>query len=78
MMFGCEVTVRQNMESSSNIQYLRVYIIGSPEVLATIQFQWQRRLIIRRISQESVSSVIVILVVMNLKLIRNRKASQIN
>ena len=72
-MFGCGVTVWQNMESSSNIFAGLHHQIPRSTSCHTISMTEKVR-----ISRESVSSMIVILVVMNLKLIRNRKASQIN
>ena len=76
MMFGCGVTVLQNMESSSNIFAGLHHRIARSTNCHTISMA--EKVNYSKISREFVSSVIVILVVTNLKLIRNRKVYQIN
>ena len=58
------------MVSSSNV--FAVYVIGSLEVLAAIQLQWQTRQLVIRKKSESQSLMIMIIMVVNLKLIRNK------
>ena len=60
MMLGCGVTVLQNMACCG-------FTSVDPGSTNPIQLHWQRRLIITRIHRESVSSMIVIIVAVNIK-----------